>query len=534
MGLIAAAVGYALFWRVLLCYPSRYQRFLLATGWFTAVQLIQLSWFISHPYSYIYAVYFLLSLLVGLQFGLLGIFIDPQHLTRLRSLAAIAGLWTISEWARLFFLSGFSWNPVGIALSGSLYSLQMASLWGVYGLSFWIMFVNLLALRAWWFRGSVATILMWAVAALLPYAYGATHLAVHDQIIAQQEMPTMNAMLVQTGFPVEEELGIKNKQAMVAYVVDEWRQILTISQKQHGKDTDLIVLPEFVVPYGTYSFVYPYETVLKAFKEILGDKSIKALPALDMPLAKAFNTSYGQTNHLVNNAYWAQAIANYFKSPVLVGFEDADEVSPGKIELYSAAVYFLPNETPATLASWPAGRYEKRVLVPMGEYIPFAFCRTLAAAYGVYGSFTSGKKAKVFTTDDVPFGVSICYEETFGNIIRENKLLGAQVLANLTNDAWYPNSSLTQQHFDHARLRTVECGVPLVRACNTGVTGAIDSLGRVVAVLEDDRKSSIEISDTLHVTVPLYTYSTLYTHVGDGLVISFSLLMVLCFLRLNK
>src|SRR5690606_27562937 len=99
--------------------------------------------------------------------------------------------------------------------------------------------------------------------------------------------------------------------------------------------------------------------------------------------------------------------------------------------------------------------------------------------------FTPGTKAQVIEHPKVKVGVCICYEETFGNLMRENKQLGASLLVNLTSDVWYPNSSLPWQHFDHARLRTVEMGLPLVRACNTSVTASLDSLGRVEGVLGD-------------------------------------------------
>lgn len=533
LGLIAAACGYALFFFVLLCYADKKPRFLLAMVWFTGVQLVQFSWFLSHPYLYIYSVYLFISILLGLQFGFLALFIDYSQIKKLRSVLALASLWTLLEWSRLFLLSGLSWNPVGMALSGSLYSLQMASLGGVFGLSFWVMLVNFLALRA-WVDKSLGKIAVWITALSLPYVYGFAHLAVHDANIAQKDTPAFKTVLVQTAFPVEEEMGITDMQSMVAFVINEWRQILKITKKHEGRDIDLMVLPEFVVPYGTYSFVYPHDAVQNAFKEILGEDSLAALPPLEYPLATTDTNSKGKAVRQVNNAYWAQAIANYYKTNLLVGLEDAERVSPGKIELYSAAVYFQPQEKDPKADFIPYGRYEKRVLVPMGEYIPFAFCRTLAAAYGVMGSFTAGKQAKVFNAGDVPFGVSICYEETFGDIVRENKQAGASILANLTNDAWYPNSSLTQQHFDHARLRTVECGIPLIRSCNTGITGGVDSLGRIVGLLGDDARKTEWVSDSIKIDMPIYTYTTLYSHVGDSLIVGFSLLMVLFFLRFRS
>ena len=110
--------------------------------------------------------------------------------------------------------------------------------------------------------------------------------------------------------------------------------------------------------------------------------------------------------------------------------------------------------------------------------------------------------------------------------MRENKLKGAEFLINLTSDVWYPNSRLTQQHLDHARLRTTEGGLPLLRACNTGITCAIDSLGRTLASFgEEEWKQG-----ALKVEVPLYHYKTPYTLYGDSLILGFSALMTLIFL----
>ncbi len=86
------------------------------------------------------------------------------------------------------------------------------------------------------------------------------------------------------------------------------------------------------------------------------------------------------------------------------------------------------------------------------------------------------------------------------------------------------NSRLPQQHFDHARLRTVENGIALVRACNTGVTGAVDSLGRIIGVLDDGENPVEWRSDSLHLYVSTYHYLTPYSLWGDKFILGISLL----------
>jgi apolipoprotein N-acyltransferase len=163
----------------------------------------------------------------------------------------------------------------------------------------------------------------------------------------------------------------------------------------------------------------------------------------------------------------------------------------------------------------------------MGEYIPFEFCRKLAARYGIAGSFTPGKHAVLWSCEKLPFGVSICYEETFGNLMRENREKGARFLLNLTSDAWFPLSKLPLQHYEHAKLRAVENGIPLFRACNTGVTAAVDPLGRERAALPE-----IE-TGALRVEMPLQHFQTFYAHFGEiPLLLACSFLLALGLLEM--
>lgn len=522
-GLVAAAIGYALFFRVLLAFPNPWHRFWMASAWYFSVQLVQLSWFIAHPFLYIYAVYLFAASIMGLQMGIVGWFVDSERLRKIRGVLFIAALWTLLEWSRLFILSGLSWNPSGIALTGSLYALQMASLWGIYGLSFWVLLVNSLALRA-WINKSLFSGVLWIAAASIPYLYGVIQMGWQEQNSAKEDS-SFQVVLVQTAFPVEEAMVFRDLKHKIEHVIGEWQQILKIIRPHKEKAVDMVVLPEYMVPLGTYSFVYPYSIVASSFEKNLGPEAKAALPPLELPLANQINTVQGPI-WFVSNAYWAQGIANAFQTDVVVGLEDAEDVGDQR-EFYSAAIHFVPSDR-WEKGEFQANRYSKRVLVPMAEYIPFSFCREIAAEYGITGSFTCGNEAKVFSSAKIPFGLSICYEETFGNLMRESRMNGAQLLVNLTSDVWFPGSRLMQQHFDHARLRTVEAGIPLVRACNTGITGAIDSLGRVVAILGESPEKAEWLSDSLFVKVPTHHYFTLYSKLGDSLIIGLSLLLFLC------
>lgn len=522
LGLVAASCGYTFFMRVLLDIPKFSHRFWIATAWFTAVHAMQLSWMPSHPFVYIYAALTILAILAGMQFGILSYWMRSDVIMKFRNIVGLASLWTLMEWSRLYFFSGYTFNAAGMALSSSIYSLQLASIGGIYLLTFWIMLVNLTLLRSWISGFTARYNLLWVAFAAVPYLFGAVHIHHHAAQMAEQS-DKISVVLMQPAFPVDIIPRFKDAKSARREVVMKWGVVIN-SLKQHlGKPIDLIAIPEYFVPYGTYLPIFPLAEVRKAFAAELGPSDYSYFPPLREPYAIPFDAEGG---YLLTNAFFAQAISNLFNADVIVGLEDTEEVTPGEKESYSAAFIFTTDN------SIP-NRYEKRILVPLGEYIPFHFMRNLASTYGIQSSFTCGSEAKIFNAKR-PYGISICYEETCGHLMRESRLNGAELLVNLTNDAWFPNSNLPQVHYDHSRLRTVENGIPLVRSCNTGITGAFDSLGGVVGILGDNYEESQTLCDALYVDVPAYHYKTVYSQTGDWLVVSMSLIGFLGMLAWSK
>lgn len=518
LGILASCVGYALFFSVLIKIPVSKDRFFFSAAWYFSIQLVQLSWLVSHPYSYIYGLYLFLALGIAIQFGVVGMLITPERIKRVMNLFAIAGLFTFFEWIRLFFLSGYSLNPAGIALSSTLTGMQLASVVGVFGLSFVVMLTNLFFLR-FWVHQTLLSAIFCAIALLFPYGYGFFQIARHRpeiQKAAESPSTTLNALLIQTAFPAEENLPFASLKEYIAYVQKEWIEIFKVLKEYDNQAIDLIALPEYVVPFGTYVAVFSSEEIKNSLIEIFGEKVKEAFPPFQLPLALEVQKTWQ-----VTNAYICQTLANHFHADLVVGLQDDQWINEKEANSYSAAFYF-----------WPGGdvglRYEKRVLLPMAEYIPFKFCQNLAKKYGITGSFLPGEEAKVFPGSKAPFGISICYEETFGDLMRENRVKGAELLINLTSDVWYPNSRLPKQHFDHARLRTVEAGIPLIRACNTGITSALDALGTIVGSIPEEDEW---VRQGLFVKVPLYHYATLYSKWGDTLIVVLSIAFASFLLR---
>jgi apolipoprotein N-acyltransferase len=480
---LAACIGYALFWKVAAGIPFSKKRFWIATAWFSAVQLIQLSWMTSTEFQgfYILFVYLAVALWLGLQFGLVTSFIDKIPMV------ATAALWTLLEWSRLFVLCGFSWNPVGLSLSAFAIPMQAASLFGILGLSFLVILTNL---AVWKKRRALAITF-----ALFPYIFGVFHTALHKSKIDQSE--TMMVGLVQTGLLPSQKIPIDGHFKEFIPPTQQWQRIINLLKTCH-QPLDLVVLPEFSVPNSANYDAYSSSVVRKIFQEVFGPQGADSLN-----IEKTIN---------VSNQFWVQAIGKIFKTDVIAGLEAEDE------GLHYTSAFYCQHQ------NQKVHRYDKQILVPLAEYVPFEWVKALTRAYGITEFFTHGKESKVFTAK-VPLSASICYEETFSHLMRQSRQKGATMFVNLTNDNWYPNSRLPQQHFDHARLRAVENGVPMVRACNTGITAAVDSLGGIIGQIVEEKRAGVLVAK-----VPLYHYATLYSLWGDWGIVSLSaLFLLICF-----
>ena len=143
---------------------------------------------------------------------------------------------------------------------------------------------------------------------------------------------------------------------------------------------------------------------------------------------------------------------------------------------YNAAYLIEPGEG-AT-----AGVYRKQHLVPFGEYVPLRWALFFASPLvETIADFSAGTEPRTLPVDGRPVGTAICYEIIYPGLVRELVLHGSQLLATVTNDAWYGRSAAPHQHFQQATMRAIEQGRFLVRAANTGVSGVIDPYGRVLA-----------------------------------------------------
>lgn len=502
---LASFLGYALFWKGMGFLERRRDRFFLAFLFFFLINGIWLSWMGSTHYvgKLFYIVYLFLLILVALQFAIISILI-PKDIKRLNiyRIFFIASIFTLFEWSRLFIFSGFSWNPVGMLFAKAPFAMQMAAVFGVYGLSFFVIALNLFSLKVLSLRGRGWAFL--GLFAILPYLFGILHEGFWKRFGSKGEY--IDVCLVQPNItPCEKELipGMKERFILPSF---QWRKILSLLKEKEKREMDLLILPEAAVGFGAREAFYSYELFLDIWKEYFGMEGLFKIPPLEKPFAKKRNGEWK-----VSNGYFAKALSLYFDCDLVIGFDDRRN---GRY--FNSALFFSGNEVFS---------YDKQILLPIVEYFPFRWCQKVASRYGIGGSFTPGIGDPIFYGKS-PFSISICYEETYGELMRKRKRNGAKLFVNITNDAWYPRSKLPNSHFLHGKMRSVENGVALLRACNNGVTAYVGPFGRVLGRLEG------ESSGVLDVRADISSYPTLYSFWGDGFILSFSAIFIgIFFLR---
>lgn len=361
-------------------------------------------------------------------------------------------LWVALEYTRAHLLSGFPWASLGYTQYRTLPLIQIADMAGVYGVSFLIILINIFLFQLWrWVRGkNGATYPFLATAAavsllLLTLFYGFISLNRDD---AGKEI---KVALAQGNIPQDVKWNPSFQEETVAIYERLSRQI-------SGTATQLVVWPESSLP-----FFFQKEP---------------AYTARISSLAQELNS------HLV------------VSSPAL-------EYEDGKERLLNSA--YLISSDGSTL-----GRSDKVHLVPFGEYVPLAtFLPFVNKIVQGIGDFSPGTSITPLTAPFGKMGLLICFEGIFPEISREYVLNGAGLLVNITNDAWFGDSSAPYQHLSMTVFRAVENRVPLVRAANTGITAFIDSRGHIQGMSRLFRET------LLTGTVRMGIKRSLYTNYGD-------------------
>lgn len=178
-------------------------------------------------------------------------------------------------------------------------------------------------------------------------------------------------------------------------------------------------------------------------------------------------------------------------------------------------------------------KYDKSHLVPFGEFVPWGFQWFVDAIKTPLGNFHRGSKNQApFIVENgketISAGVMICYEDVFGDEIAERQrdaLIKHNLWINLTNLAWFGDSQASEQQLRLAQLRSLETGIPTLRATNTGVTAIVNHRGQIVAQLPEFKQSVLQNH------VQPYSGVTPFVALGNIpiLVLSIGILALCCF-----
>ncbi len=207
-------------------------------------------------------------------------------------------------------------------------------------------------------------------------------------------------------------------------------------------------------------------------------------------------------------------ITKEYQCTIVLGARYYDE-----IDEYNSCLAILPDGTISE-------RYDKRHLVPFGEFIPFA--DTLGRLLPFVGEFnesssefTEGKEPVVIKTEFGDIAPLVCFDSIFPNFSREGVNNGASMIAVVTNDSWFYDSVGVYTHLRHSQIRAIENGRFVLRAANTGISALIDEQGKIIS------QSEPLVEDTVECHSYAINNKTLYTSIGDIVVyLCFALISV--------
>ena len=152
--------------------------------------------------------------------------------------------------------------------------------------------------------------------------------------------------------------------------------------------------------------------------------------------------------------------------------------------------------------------YDKKILVPFGEYFPFSsLINTIFYEHKIFqNELTKGNKKQLFESNISPL---ICYEAIFPNFVRDSLSDETKLLVNISNDAWFGNFSGPRQHFVHAQFRSIELGIPLVRSSNKGISGIISPIGEILSITNATKNTYLDVK------IPKKLETTFYRDYGN-------------------
>lgn len=323
---------------------------------------------------------------------------------------------------RARLLSGFPWNFIGISQFKLVPLIQLASITGVYGISFLVVWFSVslgcaglkLLRKPASYHSCLAEVIVPLLAALGCVGWGFQRLKA-----PVENSPVLKMTLVQPGIRQEMIFDPREDGA-------RFEKLFALSEAALASKPDVLVWPEASMP-----------------------------------------------NFSPENFAAITRLMSSNRTRFIFGADDV-EIESGRTNFYNSA--FLLDSSGVLSA-----KYQKRRLVMFGEYIPFSRWLPFLSRLIPIGDFTSGGVPRPFLLERprARMEVLICFEDSFPQAAREIISDDTDFLLNLTNDGWFGQSAAQWQHAVNASFRAVENGIPLVRCTNNGLTCWIDEFGRL-------------------------------------------------------
>jgi len=216
--------------------------------------------------------------------------------------------------------------------------------------------------------------------------------------------------------------------------------------------------------------------------------------------------------YLVQNPEWAdtlRALSGPSRVPILFGILDVEFLptrTPAGAQDYEVFNAAMTTDSMGAIAHQQP--YRKEFLVPVVERVPF-LDPDWFKGLKYFGGFGRGEDQPPFRYAFGDAGILICYESIFPQLSREYRRGGAEILVNITNDAWFGRSIAPYQHEAHLAFRAIENRIGIVRSANTGISAYVDPLGR----FHDE--TGLETSASRTYQAQTTSVTTLYVRMGD-------------------
>lgn len=400
---------------------------------------------------------------------------------------AVPVFWVSLEYLKGLLFTGFPWGLIGYSQYRYSHFIQIADLFGVYGVSFFIAAINaalfvviLYAGGLTWRTNTVSRagasfcVIFFIAIVALNSGYGRYKISEIDKAIGRSD--SLRVTIVQGNI----EQSLKWNEAHLNDIVEKY---INLSMDAIPFESALVVWPETATPFYFLQENRLTTRVLDGISEM--------------------------------NAWF------------LVGspsFEHNRESN--NLSLYNSA-YLIAPEARAT------GVYDKVHLVPFGEYVPLGDWLTFLDRMVVSaGDFKPGKSGIVLPMGNADLAVQICYEIIFPQYSAEMVKNGGNLIINITNDAWFGRTAGPYQHFSMTVFRAVENRRSLVRSANTGISAFVDPAGRVTG------RTGLFESTTLSRSIPVMTgnvsFYTTYPNLFPVSAIVASLLILIAAMRRKR